>query len=883
MKITPKKYFLILVVISLIIMVIFYQKVIFQPNQMLFESSGDALKNYYTYAYFVKNDTSYTESACVNYPYGEHFSYLDAQPAVAFPVKILADIFPGVADYSIGILNFCLIFSILICIIFLYRILLEFNVGHWYAIASAISISLLSPQFFRLSGHYGMFYLFFIPMSWYFFIRFIKEGKLKYTLYIVLSVTIFFFLHAYLGMISLMFLGLNWILYLAFNRKEFKKLKNYLHLMLQLLVPLVIFFLIMRLTDHHTDRTENPAGIYLYVADTSTIFLPYNVELQKIYRLIFNIGEHAWEGVGYVGTFVNLALISLILYLIYLIFKRKKSHLREFIPGKMMIYFISSVIILLFSMALPYKWGLDFLLDYIKELRQFRGLGRFSWVFFYVSNVFVAIYLYNIFRHLKSRGKIILGSALLVLSQLIIFAEAYTYQKTFSENVVKNKNYFKYSKLPDNYKEALSKIDRNQFQAILPLPYYNFGSEDFIIYPSPKSSNLAMLLAYHKNMSIMSCNTGRTSVTEAKNSIQILMPEYYTKAIKNDIKSTKPFLVIFTNETLSGFEQRLYNMSEVFYENQEFKLAKLDFDKLFYENKENVLKNYMVFNDSLHRKNNLVISDTSVFVHVDNYDGNNSQIYFTGNGCHRGLKKDYNILAEFGKGKLNPEFNYSVSFWFYNKGYGRTFSHSVIEEYDESTGVSEYVAYSDVRFCPVICGDWSFMELWVKPKNNSCSYKVFLKPIENWVDSVYVDNLVVRPVDVDVFSVHSKNKKGVLFYNNQFIETDIDFAVLDCSREIIIEFYSEMIRSADDWLSQIKEQAISQKKSLDEMIYLNAEYMALECGFNITDNKDLQIMYYSAKIRSSEDWLNAIINNPANKGKNIDSLIYGNALYMIQN
>ncbi|MFH2144198.1 MAG: hypothetical protein ABIJ97_17355, partial [Bacteroidota bacterium] len=741
-------------------MSIFYQKVIFQPNMFMFESQGDAFKNYYTYAYFIKNDTSFIETQSVNYPYGEHFSYLDAQPAISFPVKVLANIIPCITDYSVGIMNLLLIFSILICIIFIYRILLEFKVGYWYAIAASISITLLSPQFFRLSGHYGMFYLFFIPMIWYFMIRFLKERKIRYTLYIIIAEIVFFFLHPYLGIISIMFLFLNWLFYFVFYKKEFRRLQNYLHIVLQMVIPVVVFFSIVKFTDHHIDRTDNPVGLYLYVADTSTIFLPYNVELQKVYRLIFNIGEHSWEGIGYVGTFVNLALISLLFYLIYLIFRRKKSRLKEFIPKKMLIFFISSVIILLFSMALPYKWGLDFLLDYFKPLRQFRGLGRFSWVFYYVINVFVVVYLFNIFKYFESKGKKIFGIVLLVLSQMIILAEGYTYQNYFSKSIVKNKNQLKYSKLPDYFREALKSFDADQFQAILPFPYYHYGSEDFIVYPSSKSSNITMLLAYHKNLPVLSSNSGRTSVSEAKKSIQILLPEFYTKAIKNDMHSTKPFLVVYTNETLNGYEQRLYNMSEIFYENQEFKLAKLDYDKLFYENKQDVLKKYMAINDSLHRKNGLVISDTNVFVHVDNYEGNISTIHLLGTGCYSGLKKEYNILAEFETGKLNPEFTYEVSFWYYNKGYGRTFAHAVIEEYDESTGVSDYVAYTDVRFSVLIFGDWSLMQLYVKPKSNTCRHKVFIKPIENWVDSIYIDNLIVRPVHVDVFSVVNKDKKG---------------------------------------------------------------------------------------------------------------------------
>ena len=56
-QITRKNRFLSLsgiFILSVLFVSLFYGKVIIHPNSYLFSSDGDAMKNYYTYAYFIK-------------------------------------------------------------------------------------------------------------------------------------------------------------------------------------------------------------------------------------------------------------------------------------------------------------------------------------------------------------------------------------------------------------------------------------------------------------------------------------------------------------------------------------------------------------------------------------------------------------------------------------------------------------------------------------------------------------------------------------------------------------------------------------------------------------------------------------------------------------
>ncbi|MFT4757242.1 MAG: hypothetical protein ACI91R_001895, partial [Vicingaceae bacterium] len=53
----------------------FYSDAFFSPNSYLFSNSNDGIKNYYTYAYHIKNNKSVTNFEGLNYPYGESFLY----------------------------------------------------------------------------------------------------------------------------------------------------------------------------------------------------------------------------------------------------------------------------------------------------------------------------------------------------------------------------------------------------------------------------------------------------------------------------------------------------------------------------------------------------------------------------------------------------------------------------------------------------------------------------------------------------------------------------------------------------------------------------------------------------------------------------------------
>src|ERR1700733_5463679 len=97
----PLKIDLLIMGAAFCIYFIYFHHVFLNINSILSSITNDSLKNYYTYVYHVKNDSSLFQFAGMNYPFGEHVVYTDCQPALTILLKAL----PFTHNYLIGILH----------------------------------------------------------------------------------------------------------------------------------------------------------------------------------------------------------------------------------------------------------------------------------------------------------------------------------------------------------------------------------------------------------------------------------------------------------------------------------------------------------------------------------------------------------------------------------------------------------------------------------------------------------------------------------------------------------------------------------------------------------------------------------------------------------
>ena len=719
------------VTISLAFLLTFYGNILSSPNSVLFTADGDGIKNYYTYAYHIKNDSSFNHFEGMNYPYGELVVYTDGHYALANSVKLLSNYFPDLSNYSIGILNFIMIAAFLLCAIFLYLILVHYGVNQWVSSVAAFSIFMLAPQIERLQGHLSLSYSFFIPLTWFLFLK-IKEGR-RFAMVILGVVQLgLLFTHPYMGVISVFMTVLFAIIYYL---KQWKKM----FALLMVSGGTIVFFqLFVKLIDTHTNRPGTPSGFFHYCAQIGSVFQPHT---KPFYSLWYNaIGEpkQRWEGWAYIG----MGALLMVLYLIFtgirrLIKERKLSNL----PKEYQYVLLVAVFGLFYSYGFPYRQGLSFLLDLFPFIKQIRVLGRFAWVFYFLITVMTFVII-----HYKVKSDKLKYSLMMVVAVLNVW-ESFTYHSNRQEKLMRSSNLFIE---PEDYQ-----IDFDQYQAILPLPYYYIGNENIQIPKSHSIFNSSLMLSYHNNIPLMSNCLSRSSNDDVKNIVSIFSPLQETKHLLKSLKNQK-VLILKGEGELSKYESELLSES---------RYLKMEKDLSFYEiNLHQYLKRSIEKgNDSLVRT-----SETSI-VAYDGFDSNNPDIISFDGACYSGMKKSYNVFYESSHSSKD---SLDISTWYYVGKENLNENMLVVEEIDTLSDKSEWTHVLGVSKTFVTIGDWQLVELNYHPKDWVNKIKVFTKAYTRDDQEFFLDRFLIKRRGEEVYQ---KTKEGYWMNNLPLFNIDSTF------------------------------------------------------------------------------------------------------------
>ncbi|OIP03262.1 MAG: hypothetical protein AUJ97_04820 [Bacteroidetes bacterium CG2_30_32_10] len=774
-KIIKNKYLIILIIISFLFLFFFYGKVITHPNSYLFSNSGDGIKNYYTYAFHINNDNSYIEMQGMNYPYGENFLYTDCQPLFTLMFKTLSGVFPSIGNFCIGFINLLMILSFLITSILLYLILSKLKVNPLLSILGAFGITVLSPQIFRMMGHLALSYSFFIPLTWYLIIKYYESPrKIKWVVILCCNNVFWFFTHAYLGMISTSFLFFIWIFDFIFQFKiQYKLFKNYLPFLISILIPILLFELSIIFTDTHIGRTNNPLGFFSYNAELDDIFLPNHPPLKPLLDRVQLIKQN-WEAWNYIGISSIIAIIVFFILTIKNIVKTKtvKFNNKYFTNYQLKITIIASIVLLFYAFGEPFK-QFHQLLNWLHPLKAFRATGRFAWVFYYVITISSLYFFNNIINSMMEKRKVLFGSCLMILLPSLFVIEGWSYHQEASKEIVKEVNLFDKKQLTVEYKDALGKINSQNYQAIIPLPFYYNGSDCFSRPVQNHILTYSMVISYHTKLPICAAYLTRIAIPESKNIVQIVSPDFYEKQIEKDLKNTKPFLVLRSNESLSIYEQDIINKSRLIFKNANFTLYELKCADLFKNNATAQIDSFQVHKNKFFSKSGFIVSDTSSFLYYNDFNNNSFEKSFRGKGALTFKKEGKNTIVKFPPNSFNADKEYQVSAWMYNAKQESLsdWFRFIVEEYNIIENKWESTMCLPTN-SEVINGDWSLIEMKFKVlnPNNSISIVTIGKKYDR--ENVYIDDLLIREINTDVYKVVKQNnfdKITELFKNNQQI------------------------------------------------------------------------------------------------------------------
>lgn len=772
LKVIKDKGIWITILLSAVVLITFYGKILKHPNHVYFSNSGDGLQSYYTTLYHIKYDSTYSVFQGMNYPYGEQVLFTNCQPVVSNTVKFVSNNIIDISDYTVGIINLMMLLSIIIAALFLYFILKEFDINKYYSVFVAVGIAYLSPLLARFGGHYSLSYVFTIPVVLFLVIRFYKNPSYKISIIIGFFILLMTTFHMYNFAFSAFIAGVFWLVQIL-SEKKYRNWKfSCINIFLQIILPILIINIWLWFTNTATDRTFYPWGFLVYKSGWEGIFLPdHKIDAPFLKTFIFTKPVE-WEGWAYIGHLASFLFVVIFTFwaalpfltthnfgffliillsgiIIYILFKKHRNIFNLTGNKLLNIFLWTGLLSLLFSFAWPFVFSPN-LLHYAGPLRQFRGIARFSWIFFYIINIGVFYYIYRLKINYK-----FLKYAILALSVVVLYYDAYQNNKNMQENINKTIPELNDKHNTDKENQWLSKIEVKNFQSILPLPYFHVGSENIWIDPKCQSAYNAFIVSLKTGLPMNAVLMSRTSILQTYDNLQLILEPYHTFDSKILRISQKPFLLVVSEcEEISQNEKFLISKSKFIASSEKFSLFELRAETLktlsdsLFENSEKEIRSKKLF-----KTDNILSSDSLKRFVYTNYNDNINNKAYNGKGCYTGNIRKYNAIFEGSIPNALTDTDYVLSFWF-GKIYHDVFPRTTVEiTYCDSSGKVYNADYRSVQnLLKVIDNDWMLADFNFRLKNEKDKIKITLwnDDLSN-SDTLYVDDLMIRPASVNIY------------------------------------------------------------------------------------------------------------------------------------
>ncbi len=720
------------------------------PNGFLFGNSGDALNGYYVFCYYLKYGHG-LHFPGANYPYGEHLLYLDVHPLYVWFLNLIDDHIYPIRNYGVAIINISMLLGMIVGSVMIYILLRHYRTPVWYAIPIALGIMLLSPQWSRLHGHLSLSYSFIIPAVWYLVIRSLETFRWYWSILLLVFMLMIGGIHLYhLAMCSSFILALVFIKVVRVGR-PLEKLRMYGPLFLAAVLPLLFFLLLSDLSDPVDDRPVSPYGFFRYIATPASIFMPpsgtFNYIINSLFQPIYE-----WEGRAFVGS---ATIVGLVLFLLVLLIQRAdRASLVPKISREHVDFFLAALIVLLFSMCIPFKYKIfSGLADIISPVKQFRSLGRFSWVFFYVGSILAALHFFQFYLWIRKKHLGTWIKLIPLFAMMAFLAEGFeNFLRTANRPLLKNDKLESISKsYLDRFTMSGKQVD--DFQAILPLPAVAVRTDKMHLGRDFSGLVESMKCAYHTGLGFTPSIASRPAFSQAHSNIQLLGGPLVEKPRLQDFND-KPLLIIKThNSELTDAEKRLFNKATTFWSDEYITMSELplsafiDSTKWHLEMAQEVLPGQVDTIVCYPNCDNVTFMDFESGAYL-------SEIDLALEGRHSFHSPGDMVVLD----TLLTNGTLAVSFWVY---IDPSYDGMPALEYLSGQGSSDLRSHGiqSIRANTAIYKNW----VLVNQSLASDSYHRIILYGKN----ISIDNLMIKPVQKNVFI---KTPRGVVLYNNFVLE-----------------------------------------------------------------------------------------------------------------
>lgn len=709
------------------------------PNTLLLAGNGDGLKNYYTFAWHATHDTGPLHFSGSGYPYGDHAFYTDCHPILTW----LFQLFPALAPWKIGVLNVLLLMGTLLCAWCIFGILLHFKLRPWAAAACALGIALQEPQVYRLTGHLALAHSWVLPLIWYTWLRAKRRSGWYGSIPCGAAVLFAFLLHPYLGLMGAMFLAghqvLSWLL-----ERPFDRMAGARDILIAVVLPLAGFLVLERLSDHVTDRPSEQWGQAQYAVGWQSLLLPRQPPLGPFFAPLAQQGDVDWESWCYVGA-ASICVLMLAL------FKRMHRPLARPISTETILYFWSAIGVLLFAMDL---WQ-QLLGAHFSALLQFRAMGRFAWVFYFVCAVHCAVFFYRLLLERATASG--LRVAVFLLFPLVFVLEGVSQRYTVVSDLRVESSPFSERDPPPHLVPAIEQLRRSQAKAIIPLPFTHVGSDVYQRDAPDGTMALMYSLSYQSAIPLMAGNMIRTSARLTRHLLGIFAPEEFYKPLAYEFEENTSFILMKGPGTLAPDEQRIWALAEPYHADTLVELRTISARTLFRYERRKRIQEFAERSAErvdvgppasgwtrLPGPGTIIALDTLPIV---------------------GTSTEYTTVLRVGAQVLDPNRSYELSFLFESKD-RLAVNTSIMMESVGSDGRNRWLAARNLRSMPMQCSSMTIATLRFETSDGTDSLHFFLKGPDGSTARFIVRNVVLRPADVDLWRTDRWFGKQTLFRNN---------------------------------------------------------------------------------------------------------------------
>jgi hypothetical protein len=560
-------------ILSFLAVCYWFGPILLHPSIYYMGLGGDGMQTYFQTLYHIQYDQDYWFQHSINYPHGESVFFTSTIPLIANFAKLFGT---SAGPFAIALINLFMILSPVAGALFLYAIFRHLRLPWLYGSICATGIAFLSPQIYRMSGHYSLAWVFIIPAMIYLLLRFYDYPSLRKSIVISLLVFIACCTHLYyfvfFGMMSVAY----WSVLFLTKDRGFGRISFALkHCTIQLITPFVLMQLLVYFSNPVNDRTTMPGGYLTYVSNGSGIFYPFGMPYEWLVDKIADPLQVEFEGVVYVGLAAMLGLAAIIIVQLYRIFKKRFRLITSVTDHKVLnIFFFVSLFMLWLSFGYPFIHGRQHWLFHLGPFGQFRAAGRFAWLFFYVTNIIAVYRLYKLTIH---RKKIIRYSILLIVPGFLLLDGYSVMEHSMRKNHFTNR----IQELEDEQNNLvenqwLNKIDSKKYQAILPLPFFHIGSENITLVPHDEKIVLeSYIVSLKTGLPIMAVSASRTSVSQSVDLISLLLDPTQKAGVLKNITDKRPLLLLVREEKMDENEKRILSLADIIAESKEYKVYSL--------------------------------------------------------------------------------------------------------------------------------------------------------------------------------------------------------------------------------------------------------------------------------------------------------------------